>query len=219
MDYTVNEHFFERVLEIKADTDAFAGDKDAVVRYVSSNIRSEEDGIRFVFSGYLDAMESGAKLAKVDLDMTYETAQNLMPSIIMLAHLQKAQEYDNQKNAELVAKTLAAYLTMLAVNNHKVKVGVRAKANRWQESRPEYWSDKYFLRLNYKKESDLLPYAVAGINSSPIEIDNGFTLEISPLLEAYQRLTSVDLQKYGLANLIVDFDNPAEEEGREKEND
>ena len=212
MDYTVNEHFFERVLEIKADTDAFAGDKDAVVRYVSSNIRSEEDGIRFVFSGYLDAMESGAKLAKVDLDMTYETAQNLMPSIIMLAHLQKAQEYDNQKNAELVAKTLAAYLTMLAINNHKVKVSVGAKANRLKENRPEYWSDKYYLRLNNKKESDLLPYIVAGINSSPIEVDNGFNLEISPLRGAYRRITGVDLLEYGFANLVIDFDDLADVE-------
>ena len=162
MDYIVNERFIERVLEIKADTDAIAENNDEIVRYLSSNIHSEEDGIRFIFSGYLDAMESGAKLAKADLDMTYETASNLMPSVIMLAHLQKAQGYDNQKNAELVAKTLAAYLTMLAINNHKVKVGVGSKANKWKESRPEYWSDKFYLRLNNKKESDLLPYAVSG---------------------------------------------------------
>ena len=210
MEYVVNERFFERVLEIKAETDAIAEDNDEIVRYVSSNIRSEEDGIRFVFSGYLHAMESGAKLAKVDLDMTYDTVSNLMPSVIMLAHLQKAQGYDNQKNAELVAKTLAAYLTMLAINNHKVKVSVGAKANRLKENRPEYWSDKYYLRLNNKKESDLLPYIVAGINSSPIEVDNGFNLEISPLRGAYRRITGVDLLEYGFANLVIDFDDLAD---------
>ena len=212
MEYVVNERFIERVLEIKADTDAIAGNDNETVRYITSNIHSEEDGIRLIFSGYLDAMESGAKLAKVDLDMTYETVSNLMPSVIMLAHLQKAQEYDNKKNAELVAKTLAAYLTMLAINNHKVKVGVGSKANKWKESRPEYWSDKYYLRLNNKKESDLLPYAVAGINASPIEVENGFTLEISPLLGAYRRITGVDLQEYGFVNLIIDFDDLADEE-------
>lgn len=212
MEYVVNERFFERVLEIKADTDAIMGNHDETIKYIASNIRSEEDGLKLVFSGYLDAMESGAKLAKVDLDMTYETASNLMPSVIMLAHLQKAQGYDNQKNAELVAKTLAAYLTMLAINNHKVKVSVGAKANRLKENRPEYWSDKYYLRLNNKKESDLLPYIVAGINSSPIEVDNGFNLEISPLRGAYRRITGVDLLEYGFANLVIDFDDLADVE-------
>jgi hypothetical protein len=212
MEYVVNERFFERVLEIKADTDAIVGNNDETIRYIASNIRSEEDAIKLIFSGYLDAMENGAKLAKVDLDMTYETAQNLMPSVIMLAHLQKEQEYDNQKNAELVAKTLAAYLTMLAINNHKVKVAVGAKANRLKENRPEYWSDKFYLRLNNKTESDLLPYIVAGINASPIEVDNGFTLEISPLLGAYRRITGVDLQEYGFVNLVISFDDLAEGE-------
>ena len=39
MEYVVNERFFERVLEIKAETDAIAENNDEIVRYVSSNIR------------------------------------------------------------------------------------------------------------------------------------------------------------------------------------
>ena len=211
MEYKTTARFVERVLEIKEETNDIAGDEKAMGRYVASNIHSEEDGIKLIFAGYLDAMESGAKLAKVDLDMTYDTACNLMPSIITLAHLQQTHGYENMKNAELSAKTLAAYLTMLAINNHRVSVSVGAKANKWGESRPEYWSDRYYLRLNNKKESDLLPYVVAGINATDIEIDNGFTLDIRPILGAYRRITDVDLQEYGFANLIIDFDELKDE--------
>lgn len=212
MDYKVNARFVERVLEIKEATHDIAEDMDSLRRFIDSNIHSEEDRVKFILAGYMDAMEDAANLANVDLDMTYETAGNLMPALIALAHLQKSQGYDNQKNAELTTKTLSAYLTLLAINNHKVSASAGSKSNRRKENRPEFWSDRYYLRLNNKKESDLLPYVVAGINTTQIEVDNGFTLDIRPLLGAYRRITDVDLTDYGFANLIIDFDEITDEE-------
>ena len=72
-------------------------------------------------------MEDGAGLASVDLDMTYETAKNIMPSVIALANLQSKNGYDNQRNAEITMKTLAVYLTIMAVNNHNAKIKVGKK--------------------------------------------------------------------------------------------
>ena len=63
MEYKTTARFVERVLEIKEETNDIAGDEKAMGRYVASNIHSEEDGIKLIFAGYLDAMESGAKLA------------------------------------------------------------------------------------------------------------------------------------------------------------
>ena len=156
-------------------------------------------------------MEDGARLANVELDMTYETAKNLMPAVIALANLQNKNGYDNQRNAEITMKTLVAYLTLMAVNNHNAKIKVDKKGSS-RDSRPSLWSDRYYLRINNKRDSDLLPYAIEGINAIPIEVDDGFTVDINALIGAYLRITGVNLADYGLANLIINFENGSEED-------
>lgn len=211
MNYLVNERYFERVLEIKADTNKIGQDKDAMTKYFVSSVNTDDDSIKLIFAGYLDAMEDGAGLANVELDMTYETAKNLMPAVIALANLQNKNGYDNQHNAEITMKTLAAYLTLMAVNNHNAKIKVDKKGSS-RDSRPSLWSDRYYLRINNKRDSDFLPYAIEGINGVPIEVDDGFTVDINALIGAYLRITGVNLADYGLANLIINFENRSEDD-------
>ena len=213
MNYLVNERFFERVLEIKDETSKIGQDSDAMEKYFVSSVNTDDDAIRFIFAGYLDAMEDGAELANVPLDMTYDTANNIMPAIIALANLQNKTGYpDNQHNAEITMKTLAAYLTLMAVNNHSAKIKVDRKGNSRGSERPDLWSDRYYLRINNKRDSDFLPYAVEGINAAPIEVENGFMVDTNVLIEAYLRITGVDLTDYGFANLIITFDSASETE-------
>ena len=208
MEYTVNERFFEKVLEIKNDTDAIGQDIDALRSYLASHVNTDDDSIKFIFSGYLDALEEGAERASADLDMTYETIGNLMPAVIALANIQhKSENYkDDRHNAEITMKTLAAYLTLMAVNNHGAKISVNRKGNS-REERPDLWSDRYYLRINNKRESDLLPYAIEGIDAAPVEVENGFSVDINPLIGAYLRITGDNLADKGFANLIITFDD------------
>jgi len=205
MDYTINERYFERVVEIKTATDDLNEEKAA--QYLISITNSEDDIIRGIFAGYLHAMESGAQIANVLLDMTYETLPNIIPATTALAYLQKKQGYDNQENAELTMKTLAAYLTLMAVNNHRAKIQVNKRASRRREEAPDLWSYIYYLRINNKRDSDFLPPAIEGINATPVEVANGFTVDVGPLIGAYKRITGVDLEDYGFSNLIIDFDD------------
>ena len=46
MEYNVNARFFEKVLEIKADTDAIRQDLDSLRRYLALNIITEDDMVR-----------------------------------------------------------------------------------------------------------------------------------------------------------------------------
>ena len=208
MEYKVNERFFEKVLEIKKETNVIGQDIDALRRYVSSHINTDDDSIKFIFAGYLDSLEEGAEMVSVDLDMTYDTIDNLIPAIIALANIQhKSENYkDDGHNAEITMKTLAAYLTLMAVNNHGAKISVNRKGSSRGE-RPDLWSDRYYLRINNKRESDFLPYAIEGINNIQIEVDNGFAVDLNPLIGAYLRITDINLADYGSANLIITFDN------------
>ena len=212
MKYEVNERFFERVLEIKAETSKIGQDKDAMTKFFVSSVNTDDDSIRFIFAGYLDAIEDGAGLANMELDMTYETAKNIMPSVIALANLQNKNGYNNQRNAEITMKTLVAYLTLMAVNNHNAKIKVDRKGNSRGSERPDLWSDRYYLRINNKRDSDFLPYAIEGINAIPVEVDDGFTVDMNALIGAYQRITEVDLAEYGFANLVVTFDELSDKE-------
>ena len=211
MEYKVNQRFFEKVLKIKNDTNVIGQNIDEMRQYMSSHINTDEDSLMFIFSGYLQAMEEGAELANVKLDMTYDTIEGVMPAVIAIANIQsKSENYrDNRHNAEITMKTLAAYLTLMAVNNHGAKIKVDKKGNS-RESRPELWSDRYYLRINNKRDSDLLPYAIEGLDSAPLEVDNGFAVDINPLIGAYLRITNVNLANHGFSNLVIAFDGESE---------
>lgn len=104
MDYKVNERFFEKVLEIKNDTNIIGQDIDVLKRYLTSHLYTDDDSIKFIFSGYLDALEEGAKLSAGDLDMTYDTIGNLIPAVIALANIQhKSENYkdDHHRRSRL----------------------------------------------------------------------------------------------------------------------
>lgn len=205
MKYVTNERYFERVLEIKTATDDL--NEEQAAQYLISITNSDDDIIRGIFAGYLHAMESGAVIAKVELDMTYETLPNVMLATTALAYLQKKQGYDNQENAELTMKTLAAYLTLMAVNNHRAKIQVNKRASKRREKAPDLWSFIYYLRINNKRDSDFLPPAIEGINATPVDVTNGFTVDMNTLIGAYKRVTGVSLDDYGFTNLIIDFSN------------
>ena len=204
MDYKVNSSYFEKVLEMKNETCEFGMNQQKYQDYIRENIKSNNDTVRFFFSGYLKAMEEAAQIANVELDMTYETLGNVRPVIIALADLQNKNGYDDNRNAVVTMKTLAAYLTLMAVNNHKVKIASEV-INKSGSERPDLWGDIYRITLNGKRDSDLLQYAIKGIRSNAIESDNGFVFDPVPLSSAYKRATRVSLLDYGFNNMIVSF--------------
>ncbi len=205
MDYKVNGRYLEKVLEIKKATDEIASDEDKLAKYISSHITTNDDGVRFIFAGYLDAIEKAADEANLELDMTYDTLPNLMPATVMMTHMQHTYGYGNDENAEITMKTLAAYLTLMAVNNHDAKISV-GKKGKSRAIRPELWGNQFYLRINNKRESDLLPYALGGIYESQVEVDNGFAVDVNSLIGAYIRITGVNLADYGFLNLVISFD-------------
>lgn len=204
MEYKVNSSYFEKVLVMKNETCEFGMNQQKLQDYIRENVKSNNDTVRFFFSGYLKAMEEAAQIAKVELDMTYETLGNVRPVIIALADLQNKNGYDDNRNAVVTMKTLAAYLTLMAVNNHKVKIASEV-INKSGSERPDLWGDIYRITLNGKRDSDLLQYAIKGIRSNAIEIDNGFVFDSVPLSGAYKRATRVSLLDYGFNNMIVSF--------------
>lgn len=93
-------------------------------------------------------------------------------------------------------------MTLLAVNNHDLEISIERMVSNANTPRPDLWSDMYSIKFNLKKKSDLLPYAMKGLDV-PFTFKDGFMLNTEPLNVAYKKLTGEDLESYGLNAIVI----------------
>ena len=87
MNYKVNEDYIQKVIGMKDTTDSLGYNMDLLQSYISNNIKNDDDSMMFVLAGYLSAIEDACEEVNIQLDLTYDTIENLIPSVIALAHL------------------------------------------------------------------------------------------------------------------------------------
>ena len=57
----------------------------------------------------------------------------------------------------------------------------------------------------FVKEAIALGKRIDEGNLATVVMDNGFVLPVGPLLKAYKKLSSVDLEELGLVDIVVQF--------------
>ena len=202
MTYITNSEYVKTVLEIKDKYNEIYDDYSKMEKFIKEKINTEEAQIQLAISGYLKSLEDGAEAAGVELDLTYDTVQNLHAALASLALLQAKGDYDNKHNAIALMHTLAAYLTLLAMNNHDLKISVEQMSAKPDESRIDLWMDMYALKFNLKKKSDFRSAAVKGLETQFLAKD-GFLLDLDQLIATYKKVTGVDLEFYGLTSIAI----------------
>ena len=160
--------------------------------------------IKCTLGGYYYAL-IGCAVEGRELDLTYDTAANIIPAMFVLGNVHKDNDYDIERNALVSMKTLTAYLTLLMIENHDFKAEAFLGQGSSYPYKSSMWGDAIYLQLNKKKNSDLLPPALSGLRRSPVVMDNGFVLPVSPLLKVYKKLSGVDLEELGLVDIVVQF--------------
>lgn len=168
--------------------------------------------IKQIIGGYVSELITAAKEASVVLDLSYETVKNIPAALTLLYIKQHKWEYEDSRNKIVTCRTLAAYINLLIINYYGCSVNVKSYSNQRRESRPEMWADSMVLRLDNKSYSDMLPYVWEGANTAPIEVENGFVIDVTPIVEGFKRLTGVDLADEGLSNMILTLGEDASEE-------
>ena len=157
-----------------------------------------------IIGSYAGELITAAEEAGVELDLSYETIKNIPAALTMLYNKQFQWGYENLRNKIVTCRTFAAYITLLIINNFdRCSISVNRYSNNKNEPRPEMWADSMVLRFNNKKNSDILPDVWKGANMAPVEMDNGFTIDITPLVQGYMRLTGDNLADEGLGNIIL----------------
>ena len=159
-----------------------------------------------ILYNYLDSFLEICESKGIEMDLTYATAKNIGPGLIALFSHQK-KHYAHDKNVDIVAKTLAAVLSYLAINEHNCwfrTTSYLAQVQAGKAPNQPLWANVFSVAVGRKnKYIDLLPCCKAAVAAGMIMIPNGLTLQIAPVVAEYKKLTGVDLTEYGFANLFV----------------
>lgn len=205
MDYKVNSDFVKKVIEIKDSSTGFMEDMAELQSFINENITSDELIEQFSLSGFLSMIEDAADFQGVELDLTYDTAQNIRDALVGIVAMHSSM-YEMETNAMLVIYCVAAYLNLLAINNHGVDVAINKKEETADsEDNVETWQYIYSLKLVSKNaEKDFLEEAMNGLDD-PFIVDDGLFINLENVISAYKDVTGVDLDFYGLTNIAIVF--------------
>ena len=175
-----------------------AGSVEEATRRMSS-LTVQEIGEQII-AGYWTSLIADAMMGtlryKKWFDFTYETLHNLPFSIVALYNLQK-ESYSVEKNADIIAKTLGAVCYGLAMNEHGCQLIVEKGKGK------TLWGDSLHIYINMLSRMDFLEPALQTVKASPILVNNGVFIEVTPLIDAYSKATGIKLNEYGLGSIML----------------
>ena len=213
MNYKVNSSFVKKVIEIKDASTGYMTDPDELQAYISENITTDELIQQFSLSGFLSILEDAADYQGVELDLTYDTAQNIRDALVGIA-ASHASVYDIAVNTTLIIYSAASYLNLLALNNHDINAEVINGEVLGNDGDADLLEQVFSLKLVSKTaEVDLLKAAIDGTEEAE-EIDNAIVVNFENLIAAYKTVTGVDLGFYDFTNIAIVLNGLEEETGR-----
>ncbi len=212
MKYKINSPFVEKVIEIKDESTGFMEDPAELSAYIDENITTIELEEQFSLSGFLSIIEDAALYQDLELDLTYDTAQNIRDSLVGIAALH-ASVYEMEVNAMMIIYCVAAYLDLLAMNNHDLDF-VISEDEEAEDEDPDAWAHIFSLELIARAASVDLPQEALDGMDEPFIIGNSLLINLQNILSAYKTLTGVDLGDFGLMNIEIRFEGPGLEEGK-----
>lgn len=156
--------------------------------------------------GYLDSFLEVCEANQIEFDLTYKTIENLGMGLVALYQVQK-KVYDQQKNAEIVAKTLAAVLSYLAINEHGCWFRTTSYLTQFKAGKvpkQPLWADVLSIAVGRKnKYMDLLAAAKESVTPGSVMSPNGLSIQPAAIIAEYKKLTGVDLVEYGIASIFM----------------
>ena len=156
--------------------------------------------------GYLDSFLEICENSKIEFDLTYGTVKNLGMGLVALYQVQK-KSYDQMKNTDIIAKTLAAVLSYLAINEHGCwfrTTSYLAQVKAGKAPMQPLWADVLSIAVGRKnKYMDLLAAAKSSVTAGSIMSPNGLSLQFAPIATEYKKLTGVDLVGHGVTNMFI----------------
>lgn len=117
------------------------------------------------------------------------------------------KEYELNRNIATIAKTLAAVLSYIAVNEHGLwfhTTNYLNQVKKGAEPSGPLWGDMCSVSVGKKNQYvDFLPCCTAGASVGTFMVVSGMTLMVDDVICEYKKLTGVNLAEFGLSNLFI----------------
>ena len=152
--------------------------------------------------GYLSSLLEVAEFPEVNLklDLTYGTIENLPGAIAYEFMVGMNSGYSSAENIEIAEKTIATYLTLVAMNEHKLTYTV--KVGEFDAKNPS----KNFTGISVMVNNILAQYDFLDAAHGCLQYKaNEITVLVSDVCIAYKNLTGVDLKEIGLDDMQAEF--------------
>lgn len=156
--------------------------------------------------GYLSSFFNICESHNIHIDLTYNTVKNIGAGLSALFAYQK-NEYEHNRNVNVIAKTLAAVLSYIAVNEHDLWFRTTNYINQIKKGNVPanpLWGDMISISVGKKNQYvDFLPSCKAGTSSGTFMVASGMTLLVDDVVYEYKKLTGINLAEVGLSNLFI----------------
>ena len=166
----------------------------------------QQHGEDLIATYALDMVLNGYK-ADVSLDFTYDTLR-LLPVAVRRC-LVGYQEGGNsfRDSVEALAKSFAAYIFCLAMNEHDCPWNVQQLRTRFTPPDKDFgplWANAFRITTGLRRQTDFLIPALEG-GMGEIRNGKGFMiLNVAPTVKAYKAAFRVDLNEHGLSDIATE---------------
>ncbi len=130
-----------------------------------------------------------------NMDCFGEDIKNLFQLVIRESTLDRTKE--------VIAKTIAAYLYGLAMNEENCGIYVsrmRTELTAKDAKLPPLWANAFSVKTGKEDRKDFLEAALESLQY-PVKIAGGLYLNMKPFVKAYKKATGVDLSEKGIGNI------------------
>lgn len=193
-------------------------DQKQTLEYFKKHAKNDVAQVKAIIGAYAAELIVAADEADLSLDLTYDTIKTIPAALSALYKKQFKVGFADSRNKEVTCRALAAYMDLLIINNFDdCSIDARRYPNNKEnEARPDRWTGFLTLILDGKKNSDMLPFIWKGANmpeekaeeKPEKKAEHGFTIDITPLVEGYRKLTGGKLTDEGLTNIVLMHDEP-----------
>lgn len=202
MSLTIKNEYIKKIKSDAAKLDSKLAPKRTI--QIMQSLSSEEIGNTILW-GFFESLMEIAEERGIDLDLTYEKTQSFPAALAALYNVQK-NSYTPEKNTEIIGKTIAAYLTLLCINEHNCipaysQINTSLYAS--QKDVPKTWGGGIKIEVGTESRVDFYQSGLNAVNQNLIDIENGVYVDMMPIMSLYRRATGVRLKEYGIGNIMI----------------
>ena len=141
------------------------------------------------------------------LDLSYETLENLPKAMISCFQGYIANGNSKTDSAYALAKSLAAYLTLLGMNEHECDIKVTQMGTSIMpppKSEHPLWGQLFRIKVGVRREVDFLPPVYEGMKFLHGDMGDLLMFAADPIFQAYKSAFRVNLVEHGLKNTALE---------------